>query len=230
MKKIFNGIDIISNSISSEPTIDIFQSKSISSSTGDQHIDLEHIEIKFNKNNDEYLSNQKHSTNNNSNISTTSSGGFSLKNPVSSFRSWVTNKKSSKEDSTINHPRTTYGKIDTSPTRRKSSISSDKTKRTRTNSASATTTSSVTNNNYQQQQLQQIQSNSSSSTRVKKKSSFTLRNTNPITLLKRTSETSHNQTDLSSTEQTGAGGGGGGPFGYLKHLVRGDSSSSEKKQ
>jgi hypothetical protein len=130
----------------------------------------------------------------------------------------------------MNHSITTYGKIDTSPTPRKSSLNSDTTKRTRTNSASATTTSSVINNNHQQQQQQQIQSNSSlSSTRVKKKSSFTLRNTNPIALLKRTPETNHNQTDLSSTEQTGAGGGGG-PFGYLKHLVRGDSSSSEKKQ
>jgi len=130
----------------------------------------------------------------------------------------------------MNHSITTYGKIDTSPTPRKSSVSSDTTNRTRTSSASATTTSSVTNNSHQQQQQQQLQLNSLSSTRVKKKSSFTLRNTNPIALLKRTPETNHNQTDLSSTEQTGAGGGGGGPFGYLKHLVRGDSSSSEKKQ
>ncbi len=130
----------------------------------------------------------------------------------------------------MNHSITTYGKIDTSPTPRKSSLNSDATKRTRTSSASATTTSSVTNN-YHQQQQQQLQLNSLSSTRVKKKSSFTLRNTNPIALLKRTPETNHNQTDLSATEQTGAGaGGGGGPLGYLKHLVRGDSSSSEKRQ
>jgi hypothetical protein len=132
----------------------------------------------------------------------------------------------------MNHSITTYGKIDTSPTPRKSSLNSDTTKRTRTNSASATTTSSVTNNHQQQQQQNQSNSSLSSATRVKKKSSFTLRNTNPIALLKRTPETNHHQTDLSSTEQTGTGGGGGGsgPFGYLKHLVRGDSSSSEKKQ
>jgi hypothetical protein len=219
-----------SSSSSSKPTTDSFPSKPISSSTGDRHTDLEHIEIKLDKTHDEHLSNQKHSTHNST---TTTSGGFSLKNPVSSFRSWVSHKKSSKEDSTIttmNHSITTYGKIDTSPTPRKSSLNSDASKRTRTNSASATTTSSVTNNNQQQQQ-QQIQTNSSSAARVKKKSSFTLRNTNPIALLKRTSETNHHQPDLSSPEQTGAGsGGGGGPFGYLKHLVRGDSSSSEKKQ
>jgi hypothetical protein len=218
-----------SSSSSSKPTTDSFPSKPISSSTGDRHTDLEHIEIKLDKTHDEHLSNQKHSTHNST---TTTSGGFSLKNPVSSFRSWVSHKKSSKEDSTIttmNHSITTYGKIDTSPTPRKSSLNSDTSKRTRTNSASATTTSSVTNNNQQQQQ--QIQTNSSSAARVKKKSSFTLRNTNPIALLKRTSETNHHQPDLSSPEQTGAGsGGGGGPFGYLKHLVRGDSSSSEKKQ
>jgi hypothetical protein len=126
----------------------------------------------------------------------------------------------------MNHSLTTYGKIDTSPTPRKSSLNSDTTKRTRTNSASATTTSSVINNH--QQQIQSNSSSATSSTRVKKKSSFALRNTNPIALLKRTPDTNHNQTDLSSTEQTGTGGGG--PFGYLKNLVRGDSSSSEKKQ
>ena len=86
---------------------------------------------KFDKNNDESSSIQKHSTNN-SNNSTTTSGGFSLKNPVSSFRSWVSNKKSSKEDSTINHSITSYGKIDTSPTPRKSSLGSTTTKRIRT--------------------------------------------------------------------------------------------------
>jgi hypothetical protein len=210
------------------------QSKPVSSSTGDQHNELEHIEMKFDKTNEEYSFNPKHSTMNNT---STSTGGFSLKNPVSSFRSWVSNKKSSKEDSsitTMNHSVTTYGKIDTSPTPRKSSLNSDAIKRTRTNSASATTTSSVTNNYHQQQQEQQQQNQSNSSlsstTRVKKKSSFTLRNTNPIALLKRTPETNHHQTDLTSSEQTGTGGGGGGPFGYFKHLVRGDSSSSEKKQ
>ncbi len=238
---IFSNPNRISSesSSSTKPISNLSQSKPVSSSTGDQHNDLGHIEIKFDKPNDEYSSNPKHSTitnTSNSTTTTTSTGGFSLKNPVSSFRSWVSNKKSSKEDSpitTMNHSITTYGKIDTSPTPRKSSLNSDTTKRTRTNSASATTTSSVTNNHQQQQQQNQSNSSLSSATRVKKKSSFTLRNTNPIALLKRTPETNHHQTDLSSTEQTGTGGGGGGgsgPFGYLKHLVRGDSSSSEKKQ
>ncbi len=225
-----------SSSSSSKPALsDLSQTKPISSSTGDRHTDLEHIEIKLAKTNDEHLSNQKHSTNNSNN--STTSGGFSLKNSVSSFRSWVSNRKSPKEDSTItsmNHSVTTYGKIDTSPTPRKSSLGSGITKRNRTNSASATTTTSVINNNHHQQPIQQSQTNSSSatsSTRVKKKSSFTLRNTNPIALLKRTSEANHNQTDISLTEQTGTGGGGGGgPFGYFKNLVRGDTSSSEKKQ
>ncbi|CAF2488016.1 unnamed protein product [Rotaria sp. Silwood2] len=240
-EKILNGIDNIPNKTSSESSFtksktDLSQSKqkSIASSTGDQHTDLEHTQINSDKNHDKHVSHQKHSTNNSHH--STASGGFSIKHPVSSFRSWVSHKKSSREDSI-----TKYGKIDTSPTPRKLSLSSDTTKRTRTNSASATTTSSVINNHHQQQQQQPTQSNSfsaTSATRVKKKSSFTLRNTNPIALLKRTPETNHNQTDLSSTEQTGAGGGagggggggGGGPFGYLKHLVRGDSSSSEKKQ
>ena len=222
-----------SSSSSIKQTTNLSQSKPVSSPTGDQSNELEHIELKFDKTNEEHSSSPKHSTMNNT---STSTGGFSLKNPVSSFRSWVSNRKSSKEDSsiittTMNHSITTYGKIDTSPTPRKSSLNSDTTKRTRTNSASATTISAVTNNHHQQQQQQQNQSNSSlsSATRVKKKSSFTLRNTNPIALLKRTPETNHHQTDSTSTEQTGTGGGGG-PFGYLKHLVRGDSSSSEKKQ
>ena len=136
----------------------------------------------------------------------------------------------------MNHSITTYGKIDTTPTPRKSSISSSATRRNRTNSASATTTTSVLNHHQQQNQTNSSSPSSSStttsgSTRVKKKSSFALRNTNPISLLKRTSDTGHNQTDVSSTEQAGTGGGGGnGPFGYFKNLVRGDSSSSEKKQ
>jgi len=200
-----------------------------SSSTGDQQrTDLEHIELRFDKNlPDEQLSNTKHSSNNKTNANS----GFSLKNPVSSFRSWVSNKKSSKEDSINNHSITSYGKIDTSPTPRKSSVSADVSKRTRTNSASATTSSATNTNQQQQQQQQTIQSNSSSSTtRVKKKSSFVLRNTNPIALLKRTPETNHHQTDLPSAEQTAGTGSGGGPLGYLKQLVRGDNNSSEKKQ
>ncbi|CAF3395040.1 unnamed protein product [Rotaria socialis] len=245
-EKIYNGIDNIQNKTSHESSLSKSKQKSISSSTGDQHTDLEHVQINFDKNHDKHSSNQKHSTNNtNGSIASGSgSGGFSIKNPVSSFRSWVSHKRSSKEDQIVNtndRSITKYGKIDTSPTPRKASVSSDTSKRTRTNSASATTTTSVINNNNNQQQQQQqpqqqqqTQSNSStvtSATRAKKKSSFALRNTNPIALLKRTPETNHNQTDLSSTEQTGAGGGGGGgPFGYLKHLVRGDSSSSEKKQ
>jgi hypothetical protein len=60
-----------------------------------------------------------------------------------------------------------------------------------------------------------------SASRVKKKSSFSLRNNNPITPLKKTSETT-NETE--STEQT-TGGGTGGPFGYLKNLVRGEKQS-----
>lgn len=210
-----------------KPTNHPSHSKPVSSSAGDTHAELGHVELRFDKTTDEHSSNRKHSPTNHHHHHST--GGFSLKNPVSSFRTWVANKKSSKDDppaSTMNHSMTAYGKIDTSPTPRKSSLSSDNSKRTRTNSASATTTSSVTN--------QQQQTNSSSTTRVKKKSSFALRNTNPIALLKRTPETNHHSTDFSSTEQTGssnsAGASGGGPFGYLKQLVRGDTSSSERKQ
>ncbi|CAF4440941.1 unnamed protein product, partial [Adineta steineri] len=74
-----------------------------------------------------------------------STGGFSLKNPVSSFRSWVSNKKSSKEEPILTTDQslsTTYKKIDTSPTPRKSSIESDSSKRNRTNSATVTTRNS----------------------------------------------------------------------------------------
>lgn len=230
MKKILNGLDNIPNSPPTEPassssSFSVSKSAINSSSTGDrQQTDLEHIDIRFDKNlPDEQLSNAKHSSNNKTN----SNSGFSLKNPVSSFRSWVSNKKSAKDESINNHSITSYGKIDTSPTPRKVSANSDTNKRTRTNSASATTPSSVTNSNQQQT----IQSNSSSSTtRVKKKSSFALRNTNPIALLKRTPETNHHQTDLPSAEQTAGTGSGGGPLGYLKQLVRGDNNSSEKKQ
>jgi hypothetical protein len=201
----------------------------VKSNPGENHDDLEHIEVKFDKNLGEQSTtttqkssiNNKHSpNNNNNNPNKTANSGFSLKNPVSSFRSWVSNKKSSKEDTTPmeQSSSTTYKKIDTSPTPRKSSFESDSTKRNRTNSASITTT---TNSNHQD-----IQINASSlinSARVKKKSSFSLRSNNPISLLKRTSETTNNTNETESTEQTGTGtggGGGAGPFGYLKNLVR----------
>jgi len=102
-------------------------------------------------------------------------------------------------------------KIDTSPTPRKSSIDSDTTKRNRTNSASVTTTTTTTDNNNHQE-------TTTNSAHVKKKSSFSLRSNNPISLLKRTSDTP-NETE--SNEQTGTGSSGG-PFGYLKNLVRGE--------
>jgi hypothetical protein len=194
----------------------------LKSNPGEIHDDLEHIEVKFDEQStgttpQKSSINNKHSPNPNP---TTTSGGFSLKNPVSSFRSWVTNKKSSKEDTTLNE-QSTYKKIDTSPTPRKGSFELDSTKRNRTNSASVTTTTTTTNSNYED-----IQINASiNSARVKKKSSFSLRSNNPITLLKRTSETTNNTNETESTEQTGTGtggGGGAGPFGYLKNLVRGE--------
>ncbi|CAF3934614.1 unnamed protein product, partial [Rotaria magnacalcarata] len=188
-EKIHNGIDNIQNKTSPKSSLSKSKQKPISSSTGDQHTDLEHVQINFDKNHDKHSSNQKHSTNNTngSTASGSGSGGFSIKNPVSSFRSWVSHKRSSKEEQIVNtndRSITKYGKIDTSPTPRKSSVSSDTSKRTRTNSASATTTTSVINNNnnnnnqHQQQQQQPTQSNSStatSTTRVKNKSSFALR-------------------------------------------------------
>lgn len=211
--------------------------KPVSTSAGDRHTDLDQIDIRLEKNHHDSLPNSKHSINNSTTTSTSSGGsGFSLKNPVSSFRSWVSNKKTTREESgtsSMNHSMTTYGKIDTSPTPRKSSISSSATRRNRTNSASATTTTSVLNHHQQQNQTNSSSpSTTTGTTRVKKKSSFALRNTNPISLLKRTSDTSHNQANVSPTEQAGTSGGGGGagPFGYFKNLVRGDSSSSEKKQ
>ncbi len=202
------------------PSTSVSETKSDSSSTplksnlGDNHDDLEHIEIKLDKNLDEQSTittqkssiNNKHSPNNNPN--STASGGFSLKNPVSSFRSWVSNKKSSKEDptSTEQSATTPYKKIDTSPTPRKSSLESDSTKRTRTNSATVTT-----KNSYHQEN-----DTNTSSTRVKKKSSFSLRTNNAVSLIKRPSDT---PTNSNETEQTGAGNS---PFGYFKNLVRGE--------
>ena len=204
------------------------QSKSHVTSTGDkQHTDLDKIEVKLEKKSDVGQQNQKHSSN---------TSGFSLKNPVSSFRSWVSQKKLPKEDSTrLNHSTTTYGKIDTSPTPRKSSSDFDNVKRSRTNSASASNAPSVIHNHHQDVPTNSSTTTTTTTTRVKKKSSFALRNTNPIALLKRTTETNHQTgVNASNNEQTGntggGGGGGGGAFGYLKNLVRGDSSGSEKKQ
>ena len=193
-------------------------SASIKPKPGD---DLEHVEVKFDKNSDEQSipTSQKSLIHNKYSFSTnphsTASSGFSLKNPVTSFRLWVSNKKSSKEDPLAVQPSTStnYKKIDTSPTPRKSSIEIDSTKRNRTNSASATTA------NNHDQEIQISSTSSTSSTRVKKKSSFSLRSNNPISLLKRTSETTNNMSETESTEQTGTGGG---PFGYLKNLVRGE--------
>jgi hypothetical protein len=191
----------------------------LKSNSGDNPAELQHIEIKFDKTTEEQstLNTQKSAITNKhspTNInSTASGGGFSLKNPVSSFRSWVSNKKSSKEDATPIEQ--SSRKIETSPTTRKSSIEFDSTQRNRTNSASVTTTTSTNNH-------QDIQS-STNSARVKKKPSFSLRSSNPISAPKRTSEATNDETDLSPTEQIATtGGGGNGPFGYLKNLVRGE--------
>ena len=210
-------------SSSKATTTAIGPSKAHVSSTGDKHTDLEQIEVKLEKTTDPSQPNPKHS-----NPTTNNSGGFSLKNPVSSFRSWVSHKKGSREDSaTMNHSNTTYGKIDTTPIPRKSSFGSDTSKRNRTNSASASQTASTTQNHHGDE----TSSSPATSTRPKKKSSFAFRSANPIALLKRTAETNHQSGSSSGPEQTGtAGGGGGGAFGYFKNLVRGDSSGSEKKQ
>ena len=235
MKRYFYVFSILNETTidsASRSKTDLPQSKlkSILSSAGDQCTDREYIQINSDKNNDKPSLNQKHSTNIlNSSIE---SGSFSLKSPIDSFRTWVSNRKSPKDDSTIttvNRSVTKYGKIETSPTPRKLSLGSDTTKRARTNSASVTTALPVINDCYHRDQQRQTQSNSASttsSTLLKKRSSFTLRNTNPISLLKRTSEANHHQKDSPLTEQAG---GGEGPFGYLKNLVRGDSSSSSKK-
>ncbi|CAF3389230.1 unnamed protein product [Rotaria socialis] len=233
-EKFVDGTDdtpltTVSSQPPSSSSNSIIETKSDSSSTtvksipGDNHDDIEHIELKFNnKTSDEQsiaisqkspISN-RHSLNNNPH--STSSGGFSLKNPVSSFRSWVSNKKSSKEDSLSSEQSSssTYKKIDTSPTPRKSSFGSEATKRNRTNSASATTT----NNHDQDIQINATSPNNSQ--RVKKKASFSLRSSNPISLLKRSPETPNNTNENESNEQIGTGGSG--PFGYLKNLVRGE--------
>lgn len=183
---------------------------------GEIQDDLAHIEVKFDKATDEPSATQppksavNHSNKHSPVISTNANAGFSLKNPVSSFRSWVTNKKSSKDDSTV-PPESTYKKIDTTPIPRKNSVESDSSKRARTNSASISTSTAV---NHSQE------ATNPPSTRVKKKSSFSLRSNNPMALLKRTSDTTGaNTNELESNEQTS---GTGGPLDYLKNLVRGE--------
>ncbi|CAF3756758.1 unnamed protein product [Adineta steineri] len=231
--KIIDGTENIQSTTVKPPAISETKSDSISTSQksnlGDNHDDLEHIEIKLDKNVDEQSTinsqkssinnnnnnNNKHSPNNtNPNTTTTaaaaSTGGFSLKNPVSSFRSWVSNKKSSKEEPILTTDQslsTTYKKIDTSPTPRKSSIESDSSKRNRTNSATVTTS-----NSYQQDNIE----TNPNSKGIKKKSSFSLRSNNPITLLKRTPETTNDSNETESIEQSGTGNN---PFGYLKNLM-----------
>ncbi|CAF1045454.1 unnamed protein product [Rotaria sordida] len=243
-EKIINGLDdlestTVTSQSSSSPTSIVETKPDLSSTTvkpnpGDNNNDLEHIELKFIKNSDEQsitttqkssINNKNSSNNNNNNpqsTTTTTASGFSLKNPVSSFRSWVSNKKSSKEDSLSNEQstNTTYKKIDTSPTPRKTSIESDSTKRNRTNSASATTI------NSHDQDIQINPISPTNSQRVKKKSSFSLRSNNPISLLKRTTpETTNNTNEIESTEQTGTGTTG--PFGYLKNLM--STNKNEEK-
>ncbi|CAF4085743.1 unnamed protein product [Rotaria sp. Silwood2] len=244
-EKIVNGIDdlqptTVTSQSSSSPTPIVETKPDLPSTTvkpnpGDNNDDLEQIEIKLTKNSDEQSItttqkpsiNNKNSPNNNNNNnnphSTTTASGFSLKNPVSSFRSWVSNKKSSKEDSSSIEQSTnpTYKKIDTSPTPRKTSIESDATKRNRTNSASATTS------HTHDQDMQTNPTSSTNSQRVKKKSSFSLRSNNPISLLKRTSETTNNTNEIESTEQAGAGTG---PFGYLKNLMSTNKKEKEEEK
>ena len=208
---------------------------SVKNQPGENLDDLENIEVKFDKTTataDEQSStaqsksssssmnnNNKHS----SPMSTNNNPGFSLKNPVSSFRSWVTNKKSSKDD----QDPSTFKKVETTPIPRKNSVESDTTKRSRTSSASITTSNYI-------QDSTNSQTTSTTAARAKKKSSFSLRSNNPITLLKRTSDTTTLSTspppptttamtmmtnEIESTEQTS---GTGGPLGYLKNVVRGE--------
>ena len=222
--RIESNVSAPTSSSSSKTTkkSEISQSKPNTTSTGDKRVDLEQIDFKIERTNDVSPADAKHSNHSNST-------GFSLKNPVSSFRSWVSHKKLSKEDSTtMNHSKTTYGKIDTSPTPRKlSSSGSDNSKRIRTNSASASHPSILVQNH--QVDISTSTTASTSSDRVKKKSSFNFRHANPISLLKRTAEPSNQSINSSTNEATSTGGNTTSPLGYLKSLVRGDSSSSEKK-
>ncbi|CAF1486118.1 unnamed protein product [Adineta ricciae] len=215
--KIVNGIENIQTTVKPLPT----ESKSDSFSTsvtpnlGDQdHDDLEHIEIKLEKTSEEQstIPSSKSNINNRHSpqcANSTTTSGFSLKNPVSSFRSWVSNKKTSKEDPTSpdQSTNTTCKKVETTPTPRKSSIDLDTSKRSRTNSATVPNTSSY----YQENDT------TNNSARVKKKSSFSIRPTNPISLLKRSTEApTANPTESEAMEQSGTGNT---TFGYLKNLM-----------
>lgn len=173
---------------------------------GEMHNELDQIDVKFEKlSDDQSTKSNKHSPH------TSNPSGFSLKNPVSSFRSWVTNKKSSKEE--VLSPDQSTKPVDSSFNQGNSTMESESGKRNRANSASMS--SSTVNSNHQIDNPNNA-SSASNSTRVKKKSSFNMRPTNPMTLLKRNSESTSNETE--STEQTA----NTGPLGYLKNLVRGD--------
>ena len=185
----------------------------LKSNSGDHHAELERIELEIGSHSDV----EKSSTNNkHSPTSSSSSSGFSLKNPVSSFRSWVSNKKSGKDDlnsagdSAITN---SNKKVETSPMLRKYSEEANETiQRNRTNSASMTSPTTSTD----------LLASSPNTNRVKKKPSFSLRSNNPISLLKKSSETNNaNESDPSSTD-TSSTATGGGALGYFKNLVRGD--------
>ena len=180
---------------------------------GEMHNELDQIDVKFEKISDEQSTHPKSSLNSNKHSPHASNpSGFSLKNPVSSFRSWVTNKKSSKEE--VLSPDQSSKPFDSSSSNQSNTpLESDSGKRNRTNSASMS--SSTVNSNHQIDNPNNA-SSASNSTRVKKKSSFNMRPNNPMTLLKRNSETTSNENE--STEQTA----NTGPLGYLKNLVRGD--------
>jgi len=179
-EKLINGNDL------NETSTDCSQIEIGNKSSPGDHQELERIELNFSKESDD--STGKHSP-----------SGFSLKNPVSSFRSWVSNKKTAKDDNL--------------PFESKSDASNDPNsmRRTRTNSASIMSSTSSAS---------PISSPSSTSP-TKKKSSFSLRNPNPMSLLKRTSDTNNNDSDQPTTESTAAAPGGGA-LGYLKNLVRGE--------
>lgn len=163
LKTIFSATTSVKSEGSSSSTDEL---KSNSGETNNPEI--ENIELEFDA--EKVVNNQKHSPS-----CSNSGAGFSLKNPVSSFRSWVSNKKSSKDDSATNDS---------------SNISNDSNKRNRTNSASQSTTASMSNSSND------LSSVNIQSTRAKKKA--------PFSLLKRTSESnqSSNETDGSNPETT----------------------------
>ena len=181
------------------------------------HNELEQIDVKFDKISDEQFAasasaNPKSSPNSTKHSPHASnSSGFSLKNPVSSFRSWVTHKKSSRDDTFTPDLTNTSKAPEFSSNQATSSLESDSNKRNRANSAS------TINSNHQQHDNPNNASSPTNTTRAKKKSPFNMRSNNPIASLKqRTSETTN---EGESTEQTAASTG---PLGYLKNLVRGE--------